>query len=622
MFQLSKINTKYSTVNTVIWVADVYDPEYVKVIDEIEKEIKRDEVNILLKHTWPIYNSLVEFKYILSTKDASVISRIKSLISDLLYIPVVLVYSEPVDEKTTMDGPFIVGMKEIIQYLVSKKFKVAVNSVALNIQEVLGVRYYKFSPKTEEGRPIYQRTSGNIVNMDEIVGYQVMSDNKLARYVIEDFYDKGIYNRGELGIKYINDVAFCYVGNTDLKRTFMIEAKKNIQDTIDQLMISGHFTYDFDISTLGDRDLLIQLAELWETDVIYKDDISRIVLRTDYDFLKSPDKWYRDTIQNIKHGSLPHITLLKNNWYNESKPEDDYTLFHGSTRTKYIFLYCAFKSFKTLTTYEPILANYIGDIHVYDNLSLTIPALRSHDVTTFKKKFADYLDSSKSWKLGEADDLIDVLIKRWWGLMKLNTPSLAFKNNYKYNIVYEVSNENLLRLTDREHNKARLNLIQNLQNYKQTNPELEHIIKLMIDNKPLKIKDIPQHLNSTFIIQGLSGIITFGPVPGLFTNISDVAVISDIPGTIKLIESPDGTTLDVNVDYNNGIIQHLFTITNYTGNKKDIQNTVENLWKSGHFISNWTRGAIKYLSTDTVITNINHDNLKLTYPELKTLKYN
>ena len=208
------------------------------------------------------------------------------------YIPLTLTI-----EKNNIKYQEVEGIKTILKPVIQKLFNTNIKQIEILERK----KYYVFNPITDMNISVFHNPDINKnIDLEEIIGYTLLSDSPLARYVIENNDE---YNF--LDIKYFH--GFAIIKLIDFLKLFELEG--NIDTEIINLTSKGYFTYSFGFFDLEDHEIVRDLCLMYDINIIDSKDLSTLILQTDTDFNTTPEEWLRYNLPIIRAGNYPSFTF-------------------------------------------------------------------------------------------------------------------------------------------------------------------------------------------------------------------------------------------------------------------------------------------------------------------------
>lgn len=247
----------------------------------------------------------------------------------------------------------IIGIREILSSLLPPLIRQIVSEVTIDryVLDTVDTEYQTekeiimFTPLTDDTpsgtEMIYIPTVQyqyirNQINISSIIGYTLLTSDLLGLYLYKDqILEQYYYNNPIIDSDSIfpldSDLKF-YCDNILIK----IDSKKdneifgknhipsgNIRDDktiqpglinnmISNLRFDGYFTLKISSFSPLDIDIIMEIAELWDTEVICTIPIgidTVMILKTKISFNMSPEQWFNKALIAVKSGNLPSYSL-------------------------------------------------------------------------------------------------------------------------------------------------------------------------------------------------------------------------------------------------------------------------------------------------------------------------
>ena len=592
------------------------------------------------------YNITVLYNY---NQPKNYINNITELVGKISYIPIIT--SMNVKKFKNNLGSVITAAEIIIKHLTQKIIKT-------NIINVESTRYDNdiiiFNPITDYNTAVYQNSSYlsnyyNTINMEKLGGYQVLSDDPMVMYVLDDLYKKNDYVPTDINVIYVKDIALIPVGKNINEEKYYSNIINDIDTIIRKKRSKGYFSYDICIHNLEDLELIHELAQLWDIKIIYDEDMIHIILQTDVDFGVRPEIWLRDNLSRVKLGYFPTITLY-GKW--QFHYNDDYNQIFGKIFYDIILHYGALLSYRKIGNKDEFIQPFTHTVDVNNDLSITISIPSYNHVKMFRKYLDEILNGymgieqngSETWIVEPCDSLIDGIIKRWHvqTIDKRSMPMVLYHVNEdgsKGNVLVFRSPVGALYRKDHPFSfvnvdikEVELDLISQLRkSYNKCNISMNMDLLGLLDlveienkyclskdtilNYPLNpITKLPfknNVLSKAMLLEwGLRGLFNVGPLKGLYDNIPEKILIQPKVGTPIFFKTNINVEdmYVVEISFEDSTISPLFDIT--TSDISELKKLVKSLWKKGYFLNYWTSSIQKY------VPDINSYSVIITDPIL------
>ena len=575
------------------------------------------------------------------------------------YTPLTLSLSKDVlniyDDETKAE--IIVGISEILKPLINYKFDTPVDFVHTSEFKDL----YIFSPTTELGTAVFNNPYYPIViDLIPFVGYTLLSESQLTRYIVETWVKEKEYLFSDLKVKYYN-VKGKYLSLIPIPplNQFSKEAMMRMGEYTATLIKEGYFTYTFELNDLEDMEMTRSLCNLFEIKIIDSKDLSTWILKTDIDFLVSPEEWLRNNLQLVKFGSFPKFTISLNFSY-----FNDYIRLYGTVFRDTILKYISYLSFGKLSDDYPFIRPYIFNISVNNDFSISVNLPSYQLILQFKEYVLESLNEGISflnknqkngpWNIVSCDSFEDGIVKRWM-IQKIDDDAypMVFKDATNTEVLIHRSPLAIPypSLFDLQTNKEELqNEFQKF--YKKCHGDIEPVLLEKIDEmsfeqllklipveergitycfsndtidqlkkkeNPLTRRPLKDKVLKTgkYLEEGLRGVFQVGPLYGLYDSFPTKVNIPNDKGLIRTIRVPTdskkrelvGNLFNNEVLFEDGTVSPLFEISLPTvGLEKidEMKDIVNRLWEEGYFLNDWVTAIVMFLkdkSFPVVVTN-------------------
>ena len=545
-------------------------------------------------------------------------------------------------EKNNIKYSEVEGIRTILKPVISKLFNTNIKQI-----EILDRKdYYVFNPITDMNISIFLNPdwSYKTIDLNEIIGYTLLSDSSLTRYIVENNDE---YNF--LDIKYYHGCALIKIEDS-LK---LLEIQGNIDMEIKNLVKKGYFTYSFGIFDIEDHEIIRELCLMYDIKIVNDKNFSTMVLQTETDFYTTPEEWLRYNLPLIRSGNYPSFTF-KIFEYNE-----DYQMRYGTNFKDSIMKYVAYMAYAQLSDTNEIIKSSIFSIKINEDLSISVNLPTYSLVKEYKEKVRSLLKIR--YIVENCKDFKDGIIKRW--IVQSVDPDaypLVFKDKTDTDILVHRSPLALeypspFDYSKKNMEKAEKELLEEMRNYykkchdniepvtleKISDLNLDELLTLVsitennvtycftndtiskVDKNPLTRKNLSEStLNRVkYINYGLAGVFDVGVLYGLYSEFPEKINIKTEIGIpeVKRIRTSEkerqlvGNLFSVEVLFSDGTVTPLFNISLPTVDLENIdllKNLVDKLWSSGFFLNNWYTAVNKYLKniksmpvlvTDTIL---------------------
>lgn len=579
---------------------DVHDPT-LKGIDKVKKE------NMI------VYDKVIRFE---TTK-----------ILEQKYIPLSFAL-----RKENVSREEIYGIISILKPLLSKICKTKV--IDIEFEESAG---YILNPITEFDiavyiNPMYVESIYSQVNLVSLIGYTLLTDNKLSRYIVEK---ENIEN-----VKYVEGISIIPISNTKIEST-QYEKVQNFYFILQSFIQKGVFSYAFSPWDSEDYDFVKQLCNMFEIHILEDKDFSCWVLQTDIDFAISPDLWIKSTLPLIKGGDFPLFTFRRISY------DNDYDRRYGTTYVKHIMKYCALMAYAQLSDKYPTLKKFIYGVQVNEDLSVTAPLPSAKIAREYFNTFEALYSPSTKYTVETADTLEEAIVKRYviqsvdddaYSIILGTEPSYVIvhrsplANNYPSPFVFDTENmekkkEELLEKSREYYKKCHDNIepvtldkisqmdvseilslipiIENNVTYCYTKETLLQVERNPLTRKPFSLEVVDRINNLEY---GLRGFFDVGILYGLLTdthleekvpgiNLEDIGLTRLVRISVEeKYRELYGNIFLVQVVFRDNTTSDLFEIclpTIELGKIDELRAYVTELWKKGFFLSPWSINLLR-----------------------------
>lgn len=654
-------------------VTDPDDPLISDPFDELLSILNDNKDEILLSET-NLDKGLVRYNVdVQSSEDETpdLIDRIDYLVGKVAYQPVTTSLDLSLFEPYEHIGPVVAGAQEVVKVLTGK----ILDTEILNV-DFIGYdnNVIVFSPVTIYGTAVYQNPAlmenyNKIVNLDRIGGYQVLSDDPLVGFVLEELYENNEYTPEDVDVRYVCDVALVPVGTNDNETDYYTEIKDYVDSMITARRGEGYFTYPIDIHNMEDGELVRELAMLWDTQIVSDKDLSNIVLKTGINFGTLPHLWFRRNVDLIKGGSFPEITLY--GWWQFDLGGDFNQIFDKEWYQSSL-QYGALLAYRKLGLEEKFIQPFTQTTTVNPDYSVTVMLPCYSLVTRFKDYFEEILkgyegiEGEETWYAEPCSDLIEGVVKRYYvsSIDKKSMPMVLEQTNidgkreqvlvFRSPILSIYSPDSPFDFSRVDWEEKRKNLIDELRNYyTKCHANFEPVVRDKIDTMGIEdllnlveIKERPNQptycylkdtiLNLNYPINpltqrpfqekvmikamsmewGLRGLFDVGPIKGLYRDLPEKELVKPTVGTpvfekLKtdaLQERISGDIYSVEVKFEDGTMTELFDIA--TDERSKLEKIVRDLWSQGFFLDYWSSSVQRY------IPDVKSYRVTVTYPLL------
>jgi len=536
------------------------------------------------------------------------------------YVPLTLTL-----DKKDISYEKVEGIISILKPVIGKLF----NTKIKQIEVLQRKEYYVFNPITDMNISVFHDPSINKnIDLNEILGYTLLSESLLARYVIENNDDYKF-----LDVKYFHGFALI-----SIDMDFLLEIQGNMDMEINNLISKGYFAYSFGIFDIEDHEIISELCLMYEINIIDNTDLSTLILQTDTDFYTTPEDWLRYNLPIIRAGNYPSFTF-KIFEYNE-----DYQMRYGTVFKDSILNYVAHMAFAQLSDVHEIISPFIFSIKINQDLSITVNLPTYSLVKKYKENVEKLLELT--YVTENCKNFKDGVIKRWIvQSVDIDAYPMFFKDKtdtyilvhrsplaLEYPSPFDFSKKNL--------EKAEKDLLIEMRNFytkchdniepvtleKISEMDLDSLLKLVaitengitycftddtiskVDKNPLTRKSLSETtLNRVkYIDYGLSGIFNVGVLYGLYEDFPEkinVNIDIGIPEVTRVRTTEKerqlvGNLFSIEVLFSDETLTPLFNISLPTVGLENIdllKEYVNKLWSSGFFLNYWYTAVNKYL---------------------------
>lgn len=513
--------------------------------------------------------------------DKNLISVLTENINDVRYksqsyTPVTLSLSNNLLEKYYEKGEIISALQEILREVFTQYYDSEVTYVSVYSQNILHEIIHIFTPYTIFNVPLYKNPSySSSIDIDDYIGYTLISKSLLARYVITSLNEYSHYK-----IKYINTPKG-YLSLLSLDSSSAIvrdEIISRIENNILTLTKQGYFAYPFGIHDLADHEIIFDLFKLYNISVIEDKDLSLLVCQTNVDFKMTPEEWIRYNLPLVRKGDFPTFTVSFDfSFFN------DYIRLYGSSFRHIILKYVAHLAYAKLSDEHSNIAFSVTSLKINEDLSINVSLPTYSLIQKFQNYMLEYLDSkvistqenkiiidyndynsklNGVWNLETCKNLKEGVLKRWI-IQQIDPdayPMVFFDGQTEVLIHHSplsISYPSPFNILENEHslNHAEENLTQELRNFYTkchdnieavtleniSEMNLDELLKLIpieengkvycfsnttIENlvqleNPLTRRSLSTKtlLTRQYLEDGLRGLFNIGPLFGLYESI-------------------------------------------------------------------------------------------------------
>ena len=566
------------------------------------------------------------------------IEKIIELIGEVSYIPITA--SLKINKNNTNLGSIITGAGQIVKYLT----EIIIKTKIINVESVRYEDVIIFNPITENNTAVYENPKylaeyHNIVNMEILGGYQVLSDDPMVRYVLSELYETHDYVPSDINTIYVKNIALIPVGNNINEEGYYSNIIDNINMIIRKRRSEGYFVYHIGIHNLEDLELIRDLGYLWSTRIVYDEDMVNIVLQSDVDFGTTPNLWFRENLSIIKFGYFPSITLY-GDWQFQT---GDYNQIFGKEFYDSMLHYAGLLAYKKMSIKDDFIRPFTHTVKVNNDLSITLSVPTYNHVILFRKYLDEILNGysglehngSGTWMVEPCDSLIDGVIKRWHvqTIDGRAMPMVLYHVNedgskgevlvFRSPVIGLYRADHPFNFDSIDMVEVKKDLTNNLKDYykvchnnivSRDKMNLEYLLDLVeIKERPnqpiITARPLRDKILSKDMLMGLRGLFNVGPLKGLYNDMPEKLLVRPRVGTPlfnkveRLYET--GDIYEIEIGFEDGTISPLFEIA--TSNISELEIVVKQLWEVGYFLNYWISSIQKYIpdikSYSVIITN-------------------
>ena len=600
-------------INQIYRFNAITDPDNPTVIESNVKllDLVDDNDNIIFREE-NLNRGLVRYNIIAvsNVSNTDTITTIEKLINDISYVPATIIMNLTGYENKTQ---IITASAEMIKVLTEKILKTTVTNVEyVNFENNI----IKYTPITKNGavyiNPNHLFEYTRIINSDILGKYQLLTDDPLVTYVLEELYNSNDYVPSDIGVIYIENIAFVpiYVDDDIVYRVNSIIKKKRSD---------GYFVYKIGIHNLEDLELITEMASLWNTKVIYSDDMTNIVMLPDSSiFPIRPELWYEKNILLVKGGQFPGITLT-GEWQFHKNGHDQ---IFGKLFYKSVLHYAAILSYKKLGDQDNFVSPFTQTIIVNNDLSITIFVPTYNHAILFKKYLKETIDINQI-STEPCVDLLDGIYKRWYvqSIDDRAMPMVLTQINEDLTseevLVFRSPVATLYKSYDFE-TIDRKDLTDNLVKYYKRTGDVKELLSLVpVGDKFLTKQEVlsesDQKITDSISLNwSLRGLYSVGPLKGLYREIPSKILVPPkvgIPVISKLflddvLYKITGNIYSIDINFPDNTVSPLFDIA--TEELEELKCIVNELWKTGYFLTYWVSAVQKYSDPESYSVIINN----------------
>lgn len=351
--------------------------------------------------------------------------KIEELANIISYVPITVSLNLSLFDKYDNIAPVIKGAVEIIKVFTEK----LIGTTVINVENIKYAGQSNnnpsdknedvivFTPITNNNTAVYENPNYlddyyRILNFDYIGGYQILSDDPIVRYVLNELYRSKDYIYEDIDVIYVEGVALIPVGTNDNEVSHYSDIKNRISTIVTTRRSQGYFSSTVGVHNLRDVKLAKELALLWNTKVVYED-VQNLVLKSDIDFGTSAELWYQNNIELIKNGQFPSITLY-GIW--QFQLGGDYNAVYGKEWYMVILQYAGLLAYKRLGKDDEFIRPFIHTVKVNNDYSVSVSLPSWYHSVKFKEYFENILSTYKdgNWYVEPCKDLLDGVVKRYY----------------------------------------------------------------------------------------------------------------------------------------------------------------------------------------------------------------
>lgn len=557
----------------------------------------------------------------------------------------------------------IVGLQEILKVLIDKTLKVQLEYVDVLKRE----EYYIFTPFTVDSL-LFSKDSKEFLDFIShfdfkyFIGYTLLSDSGLSRYLIEKWVEQGDYNLSDLKIRYYH-VPEGYITLIPIFNSFTRDVIDRFDINLSRLIKEGYFSYFFSIHELENLEVIKELCLLYDITIVFSKDLSNMICKTDVDFGITPEKWLRDNLSLIRLGQFPNFTFSFDfSFYN------DYIRLYGEQFKDVILEYITYLAYAKLSDKYPLISPSITSIRINENLSITV-ALPSYSlVKMLKFDIEKHLDIRKEntkatgvYNIEICSDLREGIIKRWIVqktdndaypmifrnksgieiLIHRSTLAIKYPSPFQFGKeeIEKAENELVVKFKDfystRKicHDGIELVSMENINTmnlydllrlipieekgitYCFTNETITRLVKKEnpLTRRPLSEKTLRTEKN---LERGWRGLFDVGVLFGLYSEIPHKILIPvkiGVPRVLEIFVDKQrkelvGHIFLIEILFEDGTSSPLFEISlpkSGTEIINELREYVHKLWNKGYFLTSWTSAIVQHLNVKSFSTIIN-----------------
>lgn len=476
------------------------------------------------------------------------------LAKKIAYQPVTVTLDLSLRENYYNLTPIIAGALTMVKTFTELLLKVKV----INVEYVTIDNIVTFTPITRmngELLAVYENPEHlseyyEVLDLDNLAGYQVLSNNPLVRLVLAEEYP-------DLILKYIQGVALIPVGTNDNETTHYSTIVDTVQTMVESKRLQGYFSYVISLYSPEEFDLVPELANMWQASVILIQD-NVIILKSEVDFGQSAESWFRYNVNLIRYGQFPQITVF-GAWQLQTDHRGNEKNWYSSQ-----ILYASLLAYQRLE--DEFLRVFTQQIKVNEDYSITLSIPTYEQLVLFQENLHQILRDG-NWYMEPVKDLEDGWKKRSY-LQTVDAKTLS--------MILPEGSDNILVFTS------------------------PAVATLDFDNTP----SLPTENNEW----GLRGLYDFSGVSGLYPNVPTKVLVPPQTGKIVITESesrPSATgpvaqttkTVEVQfseVQFEGGSEARGYSSYLFETNLKLNQEILEDVWSKGFLLNYWNSAYVKY----------------------------
>ena len=560
----------------------------------------------------------------------------------------------------------VVGLQNILKQIIDKKLNSPIEFVNVIEQE----KTYLFVPYTTLGTLVFENSKYladfvSSFDFSYFIGYTLLSDSGLTRYLVEKWIDENQYNTSDLNIKYYN-VSGGYISLMPLFNPYMNQFIERFEYNLSNLIKQGYFSYTFGIHDIEDLHFVRELCSLYNISIISSKDLSTLICQTNVDFKTSLEEWIRNNLPLIKAGQFPEFSFSFDfSFYN------DYIRLYGEQFKDVVLNYVTYLAYAKLSDEHPIIKPFIMSTRINEDLSISVYLPSYSLVEKLKSIVQKYLNEGISylndgklsgvWNIETCLNLKEGIIKRWI-VQEIDNDAypMIFKDKNEVEILIHRSSLGIkypspFNFGKEEMKKAEDTLTNKLREYyskekvchddiepvtldnisKMNLEELLNIIPIeengmiycfsdetisrLVDKiNPLTRRALSEKtlLTRRYLENGWRGLFNIGVLFGLYDEVPIKTNVQVNVGIIKVRRIPVdvnrrdlvGNVFLVEVIFEDGTYSPLFEISLPMVQLElldDLRTYVNKLWYEGYFLTYWISAVVLYLKPKSFETSIN-----------------